>query len=114
MRPSLSSSFTFSKMWGIDGNAIDMATIGLGFIAVFIRPLRCFLRGKPADWSRQKAVLDALNGAALIPFLVMLASTFWTSLLPEVMKSKVSLGLAGLVGTIFILAEVMSAGSKDS
>lgn len=100
-------------MFGIDGNAIDMATIGAGLLAVLVRPLRCVI-GKRAAWNRQKAVTDFLNGSSIVPFAVMGASTFWTWMLEEVLKSKISLGLAGVVGFLFILGEVMSAGKDES
>ena len=91
-------------IFGIDGNAIDMATMVSGALSVFVRPLRC------SQWDRQKAVTDFLNGAALIPFAIMVGTTFWTGLIDEVMKSKISLGLSGAVGLMFILAEVLNAG----
>lgn len=102
---------------GIDGNAIDMATLGVGVLAVLPRPVKCFLRrserpGRSA-WDRQKAVTDFLNGASVVPFAVMAGSTFWTGLLNDVLNSKISLGLAGTVGFFFILGEVLSAGSED-
>ncbi len=90
-------------IFGMDGNAIDMATMTIGALSIFIRPCR-------SGWDRQKAVTDFLNGAAIIPFAIMVGTTFWTSLIDEVMKSKISLGLAGFVGLLFVIAEVLNAG----
>lgn len=94
---------------GIDGNAIDMATLGCGFGAMLIRPLRCMLRGDPA-WNRQHVVTDFLNGSSLVPFVLIVGSTFWSWMLDEALKSKVSLSLAGGVGLFFVMAEVLNAG----
>lgn len=98
---------------GIDGNAIDMATVLAGVISICVRPVRCAIK-KTTAWKREKVVVDFLNGASIVPFAVMLGSTFWTSLLEEVMKSKISLGLAGAVGFLFIAAEILNAGNEKT
>lgn len=100
-------------MLGIDGNAIEMATLGFGLLSVFVRPIRCFKRGHTA-WNRQKVVTDFLNGASIVPFAVMFGSAFWTQLVDEVVKSKTSLGLAGAIGLVFIIGEVLNAGKENS
>ena len=94
---------------GIDGNVIDMATVCLGFAGMLIRPVRCKLRGDTA-WNRQHAVTDFLNGSSLVPFALIVGSTFWSWMLEEALKSKASLSLAGGVGLFFVMAEVFNAG----
>lgn len=101
-------------MFGADGNAIDMATILVGIFATFVRPCRRMIRREGFTFDRSKCVVDFLNGASLVPFVIMAGSTFYTVLLNEVMKSKVSLGVAGVVGFFFIIGEVLGAGSKPA
>jgi hypothetical protein len=40
----------------------------------------------------------------------MAASVLWTSLRPMVLESTLSLGLAGAVGAIFVVADIAAAG----
>ena len=91
-------------MLGIDGNAIDMAAMLCGLLAMCVRPLRL------GRWTREKAIADFLNGTSVVPFVVMAASVLWTSLQPMVLESTLSLGLAGAVGAIFVVADIATAG----
>lgn len=99
-------------MLGADGNAIDMATLLVGMAALIVRPIRCKLTSKKFVFNRSKSLVDFLNGASLVPFAVMVGSTFYTKLFEEVLRSKGSLGIAGFVGLLFVLGEVLGAGSK--
>ena len=99
-------------MFGIDGNAIDMATIVCGLLAVLIRPWRIKQLTGKWSWDRGKSVLDFLNGASLVPFAVMAMSAFWTKLLQEVIQAKASLALAGTIGLLFLIGEALAAGSE--
>ena len=97
---------------GVDGNAIDMATLGGGFICVLVCAAKRN-RHNRAAFDRSKVVVDFLNGASIVPFMVMMASTFYTQLLEEVLKSKISLGIAGTVGFFFLLGEVFAPVKEE-
>ena len=91
-------------MLGIDGNVIDMAAMLCGVLAMLVRPCRL------GHWNREKAIADFLNGTSVVPFVAMAASVLWTSLRPMVLESSLSLGLAGAVGAIFVVADIATAG----
>ena len=93
----------------IDGSAIEIATICVGIVAVFVRPARRRVRKKLPLFATRECVIDFLNGAALVPFLLLAGSMFSSELLQEVLKAKFSMGLAGGVGSLFILGEIFSS-----
>lgn len=92
----------------------DMATLLVGIASLFVRPVRCMLVDKKFVFNRSKSLVDFLNDVSLVPFAVMVGSTFYTKLFEEVLRSKGSLGIAGSVGLLFVLGEVLGAGSKPT
>ncbi|MDB5753205.1 MAG: hypothetical protein JWP65_3626 [Ramlibacter sp.] len=93
-------------LFGADGNAIDMATIGAGLLAVAVGLIRAWLKERRFSYDRSKTIVDFLNGSTVVPFAVLLASPFWKFLATEIMAAKISLGLAGGVGLLFLIGEI--------
>ena len=91
-------------MLEVDGNIIDVLSMAAGVSCIFIRPCRC------GTWERTKAIADFLNGVAVVPFGFMMLGTVWTPLMNLVMESPISLGIAGGMGLLFMLAEIATAG----
>ena len=91
-------------MLEIDGNIIDVWSMAFGLGCIFIRPCRS------RTWDRTKATADFLNGVAVVPFGFMMLGTIWTPLRDLVLESPISLGIAGGMGFLFMLAEIMTAG----
>ena len=59
-------------------------------------------------FTREYAILDLLNGVTIVPFVLMIGSVFSTKLTQELMTSaKITLGIAGGVGLIFVLGELL-------
>lgn len=57
--------------------------------------------------STREVVVDRLNGATLVPFFVLTICVFYDTALQELIKNEKSiLSLAGLIGTIFVIAEI--------
>jgi hypothetical protein len=54
-------------------------------------------------------VIDFLNGATLVPFLLLVGSVMSSELLQEALKAKLSIGLAGAVGVLFIAGELLAS-----
>lgn len=101
-------------MWGIDGNAMNMAAFIAGALSTLIRPIRRKARGNCDKlWHADKAVVDFLNGAALVPFATLCLSLFWTSLLKDVTSNHSTMAAAGAVGFLFVAGEVLTAGKSD-
>lgn len=101
-------------MLGIDGNAMNMAAFAVGALATFVRPFRRKMRGDCEKlWFADKAVVDFLNGASLVPFATLCLSLFWTNLLKDVTANHSTMAAAGAVGFLFVAGEVLTAGKKD-
>lgn len=101
-----------------DGNWVDMTTVGFGIAAIFAKPTLRKLGKCGPCWVHREAANDFLNGAALAPFVLLLATPFSNWLLSEMVNvSKVSLGLAGGIGVMYVTKEVFSyrspTGSAD-
>jgi len=91
----------------LDGNAVDMASIIGGILALFVRPFRRSLLKITPRFSKEEAIIDLLNGVTIVPFLLMIGSVFSSELTKELIASaKVTLGIAGGVGLIFVLGEL--------
>ncbi|PWE13082.1 hypothetical protein [Alcaligenes faecalis] len=96
-----------------DSNLINAATIGAGFFAAAVRPLRKKLKKQERCWTSQKAISDFLNGSSVVPFACLLATAFDPSLIPIIVENKAAMALAGGIGSIFIVGEVLSAGRDE-
>jgi len=98
----------------IDGNWLDMLTIVAGFFAIFIKPmLRRRLNISPR-WVHRDAINDFLTGASIVPFALLLGAIFNKWILDQLIQgSKVSLGLAGGIGVMFVLKELFSVRKQD-
>src|SRR4051794_39523094 len=97
----------------IDGSVVDMCSIGSAIIAPFVKPARMTYhkwRGEevaPFAFDRNQIVVDVLNGASLIPFLLLIGCVLSTDLLKAALEtSRVFMGIGGLIGVIFVVAEL--------
>jgi len=90
-----------------DGNAVDMATIGVGCLVSLVRPFRRW-RGKRIPYfTREDAITDLLNGVMLVPFALMVGSVFSSELMRELMTSaKITLAIGGAAGLFFVTGEL--------
>lgn len=93
----------------MDGNWIDMLTVTFGVAGLFIKPIIRWSRGVGPCWVHRDAINDFLNAASLAPFVLLLIAVFHSQVLAElVASSKVSLSLAGGIGTLYVLKELFS------
>lgn len=93
----------------IDGGIADMATIAVGVLVTFFRPTRRLVNGKRPLTTRQEAVTDFLNGATLVPFVLLIGAVFSSSLLKALVESsKPTLAVGGVVGLIFVIGELFA------
>lgn len=100
---------------GIDGNRFNIATLTVAVLTIFVRPLRRrLLRGRTKPcWRADKAAYDFLNGSAIVPFAVMPMTVFSKSLSDIVLSNVPTLAAAGVVGFIYVIGEVFTAGRDD-
>ena len=95
----------------IDGSAVDMATILVGFVPPLFRLLGRVKTGKKPCFVREQAIIDMLNGVMLVPFVLMIGSVFSSRLMQELMSSaKITVAIGGLAGLFFVIGELF----KDS
>jgi len=88
---------------------VDQYTILAAIFGIFVRPLRRLIAGHRPCFDSHAAIFDAFNAGALIPFIYLIVSVFSKNTLDELLRSsKPSLGLAGIVGVIFVLTELIS------
>jgi hypothetical protein len=101
--------------FSLDGSVVDMTTIGVGLAAMFLRPLRRKLNKHPNCFSMRDCVVDFLNGSTIVPFLLLVMSVMSTRLLHEALQTnKLSMGIAGVIGFIFIARELLHMPDVDA
>jgi len=95
--------------FALDGNWVDMLTITGGVVGVFVKPsLRYFRNSRPC-WIHRGAVNDFLNAASFSPFALLFLAPFNHWVLSElVTATKVTLGLAGGIGILYVIKEMLS------
>lgn len=82
---------------------IDAWTVIIGFSAVV---LRYFMQR--LSIRKDECVVAFLNGATLVPFVVLVTSAFGPGLLELALTTKGSMALAGGVGIFSVLGEVIA------
>jgi hypothetical protein len=92
----------------VDGSFVDITTLCVGAAAIFIRPIKRWRKNARPAFARRECVIDFLNGATLVPFLLLVGSVLSSELLQEALKAKLSIGLAGAVGVFFIAGELLA------
>ena len=93
----------------LDGNWVDMLTMITGGLAIFAKPLVRWITNVGPCWSHREVMNDFLNGASIAPFALLMACPFSQWVLKEMLTaSKVSLGLAGGIGVLYVAKELFS------
>jgi hypothetical protein len=97
----------------IDGSLVDMCSIGAAIVAPSVKPIRVAYhrwRGENVPQfkiDRNQIVIDVLNGASLVPFVLLVGCVLSTDLLKSALEtSRVFMGIGGLIGIIFVTAEL--------
>lgn len=90
--------------------------LGAEAVAFLVALLCALIRLAQNLWHKSKTtskdlVFSVLNGASIIPFCLLVAGLFSQSMLDMAISSKLSMALAGLVGLLFVLGEVISPES---
>jgi len=97
----------------LDVFGFKLSADGASFIvALFCAVIRFFqnlLHGSKT--TSKDLVFSVLNGASIVPFCLLGAGVFSQPLLEIAISSKLSMALAGLVGLMFVVGEVLSPES---
>lgn len=97
--------------YALDGSLIDAATLLVGIIAIFVKPIvRAFRKQPKAKWFVQRDCgVDFLNGCSLVPFVCMAISVVSSGFMQEFVKSsKISLGIGAVIGLLFVVPEIFT------
>lgn len=97
---------------------INAATIIIGAFAITIRPCRRLWRRRTNGlqgtcWKSDKVITDFLNGSSTVPFICLVASPFYPSIVPIIMANKATMAIAGGIGLIAVMGEILVAGRDD-
>lgn len=92
----------------IDGNILDMGSAVVAVLCVFIKPFVRWRRNISPCWVRRDVTVDLLNGAIVLPFILLIVSVFSTKVLAVVQHgSGMAFVFAGGIGLLFVAGELM-------
>jgi hypothetical protein len=93
-----------------DGNPVDMATIGIAVCACIVRPIkRKWTKSKLPCFDSRDVIVDFLNGTVIVPFCLLVGSTFSHEVLEEAIKSnKLFFSICGVIALIFVVKELIN------
>lgn len=90
----------------------DPVSIVVAAFCVMLRCLELWTKGR--DITSEQCASALLNGASVFPFILMFCAAFSPKLLEIAGAAQLSLALAGGVGLVFVLGEVLKPASlKD-
>jgi hypothetical protein len=96
-----------------DGSVVDVASIVAAAAAPFVKPVRIMIRNRrgiptpPFRHTRGTIIVDVLNGASLVPFVLLIGCVGSTDLLKTALEtSRVFMGIGGMIGVVFVAAEI--------
>lgn len=90
----------------------DAFTVVVAAMCVVLRCCQLAYKGKSI--TRDECSNALLNGASLFPFILIFFAAFSTKVFEAAAASKLSLALAGGVGFLFVMGEVLKPASlKD-
>lgn len=87
----------------------DGITVGVAGLCVLVRCGQSWWKKTPINSSILVTAL--FNGASLFPFVLMVGAAYSAPMLDMAASSKLSISIAGVVGLLFVLGEVISPES---
>lgn len=107
-------------MWGailsaFDPTGPDFATLLVAaFVSLIAVPAMRRFRCISPVMTRAGCIRDFLNASAIVPFILLFFSVGSTAIFDHLKASRLSLGLAGFVGLIFVAGEIYSSIIPES
>jgi hypothetical protein len=93
----------------LDGSAVDIATLGAAVVGLFVKPSIRAIKKKGPCFSVRDAIVDALNGSAMVPFALLIGSVMSSELLKIALSAhKIQMAIAGLIAIIILFRELVS------
>jgi uncharacterized membrane protein (DUF373 family) len=94
--------------WSVDSVTIAIAIVAAALVA-FVR----YMRGIRPAVTRRRVINDFLNASVIYPFMLLVFSVASTHVFNYLKDSRIALGLAGGVGIIFVVGELIVAASPE-
>jgi hypothetical protein len=95
-------------LWGVDS-----ITIIVAIIATIITSLVRWGRAVEPVFTRRKLITDFLNGCMIYPFFLLILSVPDFRVFEYLKTSRASVGMAGCVGIVFVIGELIASTSHD-
>src|SRR2546423_774255 len=97
-----------------DPTGPDFATLLIAAaVSLIVAPGIRYARGSRPYWTSTWCIRDFLNASAILPFFLLFLSVGSSAIFDHLKASRLSLGLAGVVGLIFVFGEIYSSTSKE-
>lgn len=94
--------------WGVDS-----VTILLAIITAAITALVRWKRDVKPAVTRRRLINDFLNASVVYPFFLLVVSVPDSDVFNYLKESRIALGLAGCVGIIFVVGELIVATAPE-
>jgi hypothetical protein len=95
-------------LWGVDS-----ITLLVAIIATAIMAMVRWSRTVNPVFTRRKLIADFLNGSVIYPFCLLIVSVPDQSVFEYLKASRISIGLAGGVGIVFVIGELIASSSHE-
>lgn len=93
----------------MDGNIVDIVTVTMALLIAVARLIWKKAINPEAPFDPKDSVMDFLNGALVVPFLLLFSSVFSSYFLAALLATnKVILGLAGVAGIFILVRELLN------
>jgi hypothetical protein len=92
---------------------VDTVTIIIAIVATVLTTGVRYKRGIPNYATRRRIIVDVLNGSVIYPFALLIFSVFNPTIFKYLETSRLSVGLAGIVGVIFVIGELALSCSPE-
>jgi len=93
---------------------IDAVTLIVAMLSAAVTTIVRWLRKVYPVATRRKIIVDLLNGSVVYPFLILIYSAVNGAALKYIESSRFSVTLAGVVGLVFVVGELLLSCSHDS
>lgn len=94
-------------MFAFDGNVVDMFAVAGGVIMPLLNAGKITWRKSAEHLTRDKFIIDMLNGVMIAPFAMMVLSVFSSEMMKLLTEaSKLTIAIGGLAGLFFVFAEL--------
>jgi hypothetical protein len=106
MVPSPSVTSTLFDFWGIDSVTIIVALVAMILLACVRR-----WHGISPVFTRRRIINDFLHAGVIYPFVLLVVSVPDSGVFEYLKGSRLVVGLAGVVGVIFVVGELIASSS---